>query len=1740
MSKLGIPGALNPPIALAGAVIALGLVVLFGWATGVPLLTRVRPDWVAMQPLAAITFMLAGLALYLFKTRRRRALVAVMLPLIAIPATALFQRWTGRPLGVDVLLFPSEVLSQAELRHPGRMAEITAIEFLLFGIFLAWPRASRTQYRFASKIATLGLLVALVGVAGYVLGAHDLARIGSYMSMAMHTALGFVLLFAGGLVLQRDGNWVHFLLEPSPAAQQTRRLLVYIFGWPLLIGFAISYLDPLIENGRLEVAIYVMCLAVVLGLTAVQSGRRLQWAEAQRDRAMKGLNETQARLGRVLESTLDAVITIDENQRIVFFNPAAEKIFGCTAAEAEGSSIERFIPERFRTAHAEHIRRFDRTSGASRHMAGMRTIVAFREDGREFPIDASISQAETAGKKFFTVILRDISERKKFEDQLRASEEQYRTLFSNMSEGFALGEPIMDDRGNAVDVRFVQVNDAFYQQTGVPRGVEGRPFREYLPQIEPLWLDTYFRVIRTGQPERIESHNADTGRYYDLLAFRPTPGRFAILFRDITDQKRVEMALQESESSLRQLIGALPGMVWSANPAGGIEYFSQQWLDFTGTSLESQLGEGGFQSVYPEDRARVYDAWQTSLRSQVALDVEFRLRRHDGQYRWVGSRGVPLRDAEGRIARWIGIVTDIDDLKRAQDALQDNQRRLAVALQASGSAVWEMDVATGKMRGDDLLFSMLGYEPDELSTIDAWLSLVHPDDAGQIPEPMSELVQGKRDNIRLEFRVRAKDGDWRWLHVQAAAAQRDAQGRALSLIGTHTDIEQRKRMEVRLTESEQKYRTLFSNMTEGFVLGEPVLDDKGRPVDVRFLEVNEAFYQETNIPRGVTGRPLREVLPHLDQFWIERYSTVALTGRPTRFEHHNSDTRRHYDVYAFCPGTGRFAILFRDVTEQKRMEKALQESEAYLRQLIATLPGMVWTATDEGAIDFVSQRWLDYTGTTLGSQLGDGALEAVHPEDRARTAKLWLEAVARRTAFDGEFRVRGHDGNYHWFTSRGTPVLDKEGQICRWLGVAVDIEDLKETQQALQDSEQRYRALFNNKTSAIAHHRVVTDERGNPVDYIIEAVNETYERILGVKREQVEGKMLSDVFPGIWNFDFNPIETFGRIALEGGEGTFEIYFPPNRQWLLTYAYSPKPGEFTAIFTDISVQRETEAALRESEYRLGLALKAGGTAVWDMDVATQRILSADDLLFTMLGYDPGELTTLSQWNALLPEENQQAAMDLFNEVIHGRRGSFWSETRIRAKDGSWHWILSQAIAADRDSNGKAVRLVGAHSDITERKATEQRARDAALHDPLTGLPNRALIFEYGGHLLAAARRRHGRCALLFIDLDRFKPINDIYGHNIGDQVLKEVARRLVDTTRKEDLVGRLGGDEFVILLPHVDSVHHRAAAVAGHVVDSISRPFQIDNLELSLSPSIGISYFPEHAEDVSGLIHTADLAMYQAKQSGRANFQFYSRELDKRAEAAYTLEERLKKALKNGGLALHYQPVVDIRSGKLIGAEALVRLVDGDGNAVGPQSFIPVAESSGLIGEIGEWVATEACRQHELWRGEGLRVTIAVNVSPLQFRQSDFVDRLRRIFSTTGIDPSYIQLEVTESAIMESLDEAVDILNNIKSLGVKVALDDFGTGYSNLSRLSSLPLDKLKVDQSFVRRIETDPTSRVVTEAIIALGRSLKLEVIGEGIESENALHYLQEHGCDQAQGFWFSRPLPAPDFATWYRQRVAA
>ncbi len=572
--------------------------------------------------------------------------------------------------------------------------------------------------------------------------------------------------------------------------------------------------------------------------------------------------------------------------------------------------------------------------------------------------------------------------------------------------------------------------------------------------------------------------------------------------------------------------------------------------------------------------------------------------------------------------------------------------------------------------------------------------------------------------------------------------------------------------------------------------------------------------------------------------------------------------------------------------------------------------------------------------------------------------------------------------------------------------------------------------------------------------------------------------------------------------------------------------------------DITARRKAEQEAARSAEKLQLAMEAAEIGMFDHFVGERR-LAWSPKLKEMFGLRADADMTLDMfYECVHPEDLEEVRRVVLESSKPGTDGRFHYEFRaLDRNDGKERWISTRG-RTHFDEHGQAVRRVGVAVDITERREAERRVQEAAQHDSLTGLPNRALLYEYCMHLFAQADRLHADCAVLFIDLDRFKPINDLYGHDVGDKVLQEVARRLLQCTRKEDIVSRLGGDEFIVILPRVLGKED-SETVAQHILESIRKTIQLNGLQISVSPSIGISLYRKDGSSISELIRYADLAMYAAKRAGRDTFRHFIPEYLHLAEDRVELEQRLKEALRSGTLQLLYQPVIDISTGKPVGAEAFIRLPDNNGSLLSPDRFIPIAESAGLIDEVGFWVVREACRQQQRWQDSGLGVpSMSINVSASQFRHPEFAPRFIAAIDEYGIEPGRLEIELTESALMENIPDAVSKLDQLKSRGVRIALDDFGTGYSNLGHLTSLPLDKLKIDRSFTDNLESNENGKSIADTILGIGRALNLEVVGEGIESEEVMRYLRDHGCDQVQGHLFSKPLAAPEFESWYRSQL--
>jgi len=464
-----------------------------------------------------------------------------------------------------------------------------------------------------------------------------------------------------------------------------------------------------------------------------------------------------------------------------------------------------------------------------------------------------------------------------------------------------------------------------------------------------------------------------------------------------------------------------------------------------------------------------------------------------------------------------------------------------------------------------------------------------------------------------------------------------------------------------------------------------------------------------------------------------------------------------------------------------------------------------------------------------------------------------------------------------------------------------------------------------------------------------------------------------------------------------------------------------------------------------------------------------------------------------------------------------------------KDGSMYWNELN-ISPVRNDAGAVTHYIGVHSDITDAKTHQDELARQANHDSLTGLPNRNLLRDRIDHTCARTQRYGDFAAVAFLDLDNFKVVNDSLGHSLGDHLLRAVAARLESSLRAMDTVARMGGDEFVLVLSDQKS-EQSVSGELQRIVELFSQPFAVDGRDVFITASVGVALYPQDARDPESLMKSAELAMYRAKESGRNTYQLYTVEMQTRVTERLALESRLRRALERGEFSLHYQPQVDLRSNRIFGCEALIRWNQAELGMITPAKFVPLAEETGLIVPIGEWVLRTACRQCKIWQDAGLpAVTVAVNISARQFREKNLLQLVAAILAETGLAPSLLELEVTESVIMHDAQHVIADLQAFRDMGVSLSVDDFGTGYSSLSYLKRFPVDRLKIDQSFVRDLSTDADDAAIAQAIITLGHTMNLRVIAEGVETPEQLAFLRRNQCDEMQGYLLGKPMPADEF----------
>ncbi len=826
----------------------------------------------------------------------------------------------------------------------------------------------------------------------------------------------------------------------------------------------------------------------------------------------------------------------------------------------------------------------------------------------------------------------------------------------------------------------------------------------------------------------------------------------------------------------------------------------------------------------------------------------------------------------------------------------------------------------------------------------------------------------------------------------------------------------------------------------------------------------------------------------------------------------------------------------RDVTERRRGERELAAAKERLELALEGSNASLWDTDLRTGKVYLSEGWAEFLGRPRAPTVTsvEALVQDVHEQDLPRAVRLSMDAVkGERAEYAEEHRYRAADGEWRWLLSRGkVSERDSAGRALRMTGINIDITARKHAEQAVRDAEERYRSLIEMAPDAVVVYSGGIIEYANPAAAGLVGLASA-KPLLGRNIEEfIHPQDLPRFRERVRYLSAGP----GKVDLEERR----LRLPDGSELVVETASSSylEHGRLVmqSVVRDVTEQRRVREALAEREQRFRDVVEASGEYVWETDTQW-RYTYLSERVEAVLGYMRADLIGRRP-REFMPLGEPRMLDEFFDR--NGRDGQPFRDLTHRSitKSGKVIWQQVSGIPV-RDAQGKLTGYRGTGADITARKQAEERIQHLATRDALTGLPNRALLADRAGQAVLAAARSRGQLAVLLLDLDRFKLVNDSLGHQAGDALLRAVAERLQNTLRREDTLARLGGDEFVLLWDGLKSAQE-AALVAQRIQCILQRPFTIEGRTLNVTASIGIGIYPLDGRDFSGLLKSADTAMYHAKDSGRGAFRFCSPELNARAVERLTLESDLRGALARGELLLHWQPV--LRHGAIVGAEALVRWNHPQRGLLGPDAFIPAAEECGLIRGIGEWTLEHALAQIGAWqRSLPGAPWFALNVSALELAQGDaYVARLRDALAAHGVPGERLELEVTERVLMAHLQDNIETLKRIGELGVRLAIDDFGTGYSSLAYLRRLPIDKLKIDRGFLRELETSSGDAMIVETIAAMAHGLGLQVAAEGVETEAQLRRLLAVGCTEWQGHHYSPPLEAAAFERLARDVRAA
>ena len=1240
---------------------------------------------------------------------------------------------------------------------------------------------------------------------------------------------------------------------------------------------------------------------------------------------------------------------------------------------------------------------------------------------------------------------------------------------------------------------------------------------------------------------------------------------------DLTNLRQTEERLRASAAEYESLVASIPEVVWKSDSEGRVSFVGpgvETILGYSSAEVYQRGDSVWYDSIHVDDRQRVKQAFQSLWSEGKPYDVECRVQRKNGEWFWAHDRAVTTGEKDG-IRFATALLSDITERKASEETL----RKLASIVEFSEDAITVINTDGVITTWNPAAERMYGYTRAEAIGRD--LSLIVPPERQAEKHAIIERIMGGQSIKSLETQRLTKAGYLIDVSLSATAIK-DGTGRIAGVAAVSRDITLRKR-------SEEQLR-LQSAALESAANGIVITDRLGTIIWANDAVTTMTGYSKEEL-LGKNPRVLKSG-NQPESYYANLWSTIS-SGKVWRGElvNRRKDGTTYLQEMTITPVTQQsrgtttthFIAIKQDITERRRAEELLQHRKAMLNATgeMAKVGGweldlgtheLTWTR-EVYRIHEVEKGFAPNLERAIGFYT---------PESRPLIEQAMKRAIDHGEPFDLELEIETAKKKRLWVKAVGK-IRTVNAASRKLFGTFQDITERKRAEETEHNLNRKLRAISrcnlvlmratDEQTLLNDICRIVCDEAGYRMVWVGYAQHDEAKTVRPVAWAGIEDGYLATANvswadtergrgPGgtairsrvrvyVQDFATAPeVAPWRENALQRGYRS-NLVVPLNDDNANTFGalaiYSAEPNAFTpdeiALLEELAhnlafgitvlrarVQhQQAEETLHKAEEKYFRIFNEAVVGIFQ-STPDGRFLSVNPELARIYGYaSPAELmancTDIAYQTFVDPSKR-----DLFKGTLEEKGSVNNLEYQAYRKDGSKMWLLENARAV-RNSSGATLYYEGTVADITDRKVAEERVQYLAYYDALTDLPNRALLADRLSTAVAGARRQKDKVALLFLDLDRFKSINDSFGHSFGDLVLQDVAKRLKRRTREQDTVARLGGDEFLIVLNNVKDISDVAVA-AKRFMDAMTAEFVVQGHSLSITCSLGISIFPEHGMDVETLVKNADAAMYSAKENGRNNFQFFAEEMTAQVVERLTLESSLRPALDKKQLFLVYQPQMDIATGKIVGLEALLRWQHPELGLVPPDKFIRIAENSGLILPIGEWVLRTACSQARKWQDEGLSaVRVAVNVSAVQFRQPDFCAIIGRVLHETGLAPQYLELELTESLLLSSADMTLSVIRELSALGVTLAIDDFGTGYSNFGYLKQFRVSRLKIDRSFINDVAVNPDDAAIANAIISMAKSMSLKVIAEGVENEAQMSFLRAHLCDEIQGYYFSKPL---------------